>query len=109
MSRRTAPRLTLAALLAVLLLLAIGELSPVKLPVVLYKVCLVQLGVVLGYWLDRTLYPYARPHLAFEKANDACRRHEHELARTLGYVAAALTIRRALIVIACVLGLTLGL
>lgn len=56
-----APRTTTWLILAVLLLACIAVVSPAQLPVVLYKACLVALAVVLAYWLDRTLFPYARP------------------------------------------------
>jgi hypothetical protein len=62
-------------------------------PVVLYKSALVTLGAVLGYWLDRALYPYARPHELIGE----------------DWIMSLACLRRALIVIACVLGLTLGL
>jgi hypothetical protein len=55
------PRTTLWLLVAVLLLAAVGLVSLVQLPVVLYKAALVALGAVLGYWIDRGLFPYARP------------------------------------------------
>ena len=56
-----APRNTLWLLAAVLLLVLIAVVSPVQLPVVLYKLALVALAVVAGYWVDRALFPYARP------------------------------------------------
>lgn len=56
-----APRNSLFVLLALLLLACIGWLAPVQLPVVLYKAALIALAAVLGYWLDRALFPYARP------------------------------------------------
>ena len=56
-----APRNSLFLLLAVLLLACIAAVSPVQLPVVLYKAALVMLAAVIGYWLDRALFPYARP------------------------------------------------
>ncbi|HWV09734.1 MAG TPA: putative holin [Pseudomonas sp.] len=56
-----APRNTLWLLAAVLLLALIAVVSPVQLPVVLYKLALVALAVVVGYWVDRALFPYARP------------------------------------------------
>lgn len=59
--RLRAPRTTLWLLIAAVLLAAIGVLSPVQLPVVLYKAALIALAAVLGYWLDRVLFPYARP------------------------------------------------
>ena len=56
-----APRNSLFLILAAVLLAAIAALSPVQLPVVLYKAALISLAAVLGYWLDRALFPYARP------------------------------------------------
>lgn len=89
-SRR--PRLLgwLISTLIVLLLMALA--APEQMPVIGYKLALVMLGAVLAYWIDRALFPYARPH--------ACA-GEWPLAMA--------SIRRALIVLACVLGLTLGL
>lgn len=86
------PRLIgwLATTLAVLALLAL--IAPNQLTVIIYKICLVTGGAVLAYWLDRALFPYARPH--------AC---------APGWPQMMAGLRRALIVLACVLGLTLGL
>ncbi len=58
---RRAPRTITWLLLAALLLVAIAIVAPAQLPVVLYKAALVALAAVLGYWLDRALFPYARP------------------------------------------------
>jgi len=106
----TLPRLALCAAIAIGLLAAIWFVSPAQLPVVLYKIDLVTIGVVLGYWLDRTLFPYARPHVMYGHAyaEEVQSGHcpESRDKRFSGDLAA---IRRALIVIACVLGLTLGL
>lgn len=55
------PRTTTWLLLAATLLAAIAIIAPPQLPVVLYKACLIALAAVLGYWLDRVLFPYARP------------------------------------------------
>lgn len=41
---------------AVLLLVAIALVSPQQLPVVIYKISLITLAAVLGYWLDRSLF-----------------------------------------------------
>jgi len=79
------------ALITIALLLALAVVAPTKMPVVLYKCGLVTLGGVLGYWIDRALFPYARPNQV--------RRYERSWAG----------IRRALVVLACILGLTLGL
>ena len=56
-----APRNSIFILLATALLALIALVSPVQLPVVAYKAALITLAAVLGYWLDRVLFPYARP------------------------------------------------
>lgn len=89
--RPRAPRMTDWTLITIALLACLAIVAPTKLPVVLYKCGLVTLGGVLGYWIDRALFPYARPNMV--------QRYERSWAG----------IRRALVVLACVLGLTLGL
>jgi len=87
------PRMWLWTIVTLCLLLALAYIRPEQLQVVLYKGALVTLAATLGYWIDRSLYPYAdRPH----QCNTA-----------MSLVGAWL--RRALIVLACVLGMTLGL
>ena len=78
------------------LLLWLYLLSPQQLPVVLYKVAMVLLGVVIAYRVDRAYFPYDRPHTYAETGEDL-------LPRGLSML------RRALIAVACILGLTLGL
>lgn len=109
-----APRNTLWLLLAVLLLLLIGLISPVQLPVVLYKAALIALAAVLGYWLDRALFPYARPdgylqrdwrYGSEEPEGDAdfpvVAHHMHAFCTAM--------IRRAIVVGMVVIGVALGL
>ena len=55
------PRLTGWLLTATLLIVAIALISPQQLPVALYKLALISLAAVVAYWLDRSLFPYARP------------------------------------------------
>jgi hypothetical protein len=55
------PRLFEWLLATVLLLSLIWLLFPQQLGVSLYKLSLVSTAGVLGYWLDRSLFPYARP------------------------------------------------
>lgn len=92
-SRRRAPRMTSWTIITLLLLVVIAALAPQQLQVVLYKAALVTFGATLAYWIDRSLFPEGRPH---ECGGDP-------------FVIAAAWLRRALIVLACVVGLTLGL
>ena len=86
------------------LLCALALLNPQQLPVVLYKFSLVSLGAVLGYWIDRSLFPYARPHcFLFPREPNSCGPEHINTAISL------LMIRRAVVIFAVILGLTLGL
>lgn len=91
--RRRAPRMTSWTLVTLVLLIILAAIRPEQLQVVAYKLLLVTLGAVAGYWIDRSLFQaQARPH---------------ECIGDLHIVGA--WVRRALIVLACILGLTLGL
>jgi len=48
-------------LITLALLFCVWLVAPQQLPVSLYKLSLVSLAAVVGYWLDRSLFPYARP------------------------------------------------
>lgn len=52
-------------LLAAALGTAVLLIAPQQLPVLLYKVLLVDIAALVGYWLDRSLFPYARPDEVF--------------------------------------------
>lgn len=79
-------------IVAALLSLVIAIVAPHQLGVTAYKLSLVSLAAVVGYWIDRSLFPYARPD---------------ELALTDQQVAAAY-LRRAVVVGACIVGVGLG-
>ena len=55
------PRLFWWQIATVLLLAVIGFMHPQQLPVSLYKLTLITMAGVVGYWLDRSIFPYARP------------------------------------------------
>ena len=109
-----APRNTLWLLAAMVLLFLIHKVSPQQLPVALYKVFLIALAVVIGYWIDRALFPYARPDSylqkdwrlgTFEPEKDADYPVCHEYWREF----CTAQIRRAIIVGCAVLGMAMGL
>lgn len=88
------PRMWLWTLIAVGLLLALFLIRPEQLQVVVYKASLVTLAAVIAYWVDRSLFPYSQDR-------------PHQCIGGIHIVGAWL--RRALIVLACILGMTLGL
>ena len=106
-------------ILAVVLLVAIAIVSPMQLGVTLYKLSLVSIAAILGYHLDRALFPYASPgsYLLDDWKNTLGKppvpsgRNEPEFPVATGYelVFAAVLLRRALIVSAICIGVTMGL
>ena len=109
-----APRNTLWLIAAAVLLVVIALVSPVQLPVVLYKAALIALAAVLGYWLDRALFPYARPDSylqqdwrlgTVEPVDDA----DYPVCERYGREFCVAQIRRAIIVGAVVIGVAMGL
>lgn len=111
------PRLTLLWCITVALLVVVALVASHQIPVMLYKLSLVSLAGVAGYWLDRWLFPYARPHELMPARGMGKDRHRViEAGDANGYVrygecwlAAAAMIRRAVIVAAAMIGVTLGL
>jgi len=55
------PRMTDWLLFTIGLLIVIYLVAPQQLPVSLYKLSLITMGAVAGYWIDRSLFPYSRP------------------------------------------------
>ncbi|PKM31747.1 MAG: hypothetical protein CVV07_01140 [Gammaproteobacteria bacterium HGW-Gammaproteobacteria-11] len=104
------PRLLGWLIVALVMMLGLALAAPEQVPVIFYKLSLVVLGAVLAYWLDRALFPYGRPHTCLSglPGPGGCVPSDVERDRSeLRFAFACL--RRALIVLACVLGLTLGL
>lgn len=110
------PRTTLWLIVAACLLVAIGLVSPIQLPVVLYKAALIALAVVLGYWLDRGLFPYSRPdgylHRDWRvRGPGTTPDGDVDFPVAVGYelVFIGALVRRAILVGAVVLGVAMGL
>ena len=109
-----APRSSLFLVLAVLLLACIAVVSPVQLPVALYKLTLIALAAVIGYWLDRALFPYARPDSYLERdwrRGTTEPEGDADFRVVSGYepVFMAAMLRRAVVVGCVVIGVAMGL
>lgn len=88
--------------------------------VTIYKAHLMSLGGWGGYWLDRALFPYARPHCYVERADAAAARDAAAVEAGKGdpdvllgdftdpQDARAAQLRRAVIVAACLVCVGLG-
>lgn len=101
-------------LLAAALLVVIAFAAPQQLKVVAYKLALVTLAAVIGYWVDRLVFPYARPdgylcedwrHGTDEPSGDV----DYAVIHDYRHVFMAAQIRRAIILGSVVLAMALGL
>jgi len=115
---RRLPRTTSWLIAACVLLSAVAVISPVQLPVILYKGALVSLAAVLGYWLDRSLFPYARPdgYLVSDWRDDVnapnhvpSGRVDYPVVSGYHWIFAAALLRRAVVVGAAMAGVALGM
>ncbi|MBU1692291.1 MAG: putative holin [Gammaproteobacteria bacterium] len=79
-------------LISLALLALIYWVSPQQLPVVIYKLALLTTSAWVAYWIDRTLFPYARPD-----------------ASNMMWLQVAGQIRRAIIVGAAMIAVSIGL
>lgn len=109
-----APRNSVWLAAALVLLVAVAVLSPAQLPVVLYKAALIALAGVLGYWLDRALFPYARPDGYLERdwrhgTEEPCGDADYRVVQDHMPAFVAAVVRRAVVVGAVIIGLALGL
>lgn len=64
------PRMLSWWLIALALSLAVFLIAPQQLPVSLYKLNLISLAALAGYWIDRAVFPYARPQVSALRALD---------------------------------------
>lgn len=106
---RRLPRLSNWWLIAVALSAVVLLIAPQQLPVSLYKLSLISLAALAGYWLDRALYPYARPH----ELDPGAIRADAPVAHVTLHVAqsrefSAAMLRRAVIVAAAMISVALG-
>jgi hypothetical protein len=109
-----APRISLWISLAIVLLVWIALTNPVQIPVVGYKTALIALAAVLGFLIDRTFFPYARPDSYLLRdwtfgSADIENGVDYPVAPDHQWAFCAAMLRRAIVVGAVVLGFTLGL
>lgn len=58
------------ALAALILMTIVALIAPQQLAVSVYKMSLIALAALAGYWIDRSAFPYARPDRYFEPPKD---------------------------------------
>lgn len=81
---------------------------------VLYKAALIALAAVLGYWLDRALFPYARPDGYLQRdwrygTDEPEGDVDYPVVQAYIRVYTAAMLRRAIVVGCVVLGIAAGL
>lgn len=91
------------------LLAVIALVSPQQLPVVIYKLSLITLAAVLGYWLDRSLFPKSRPGQYLYHKPELMDEGVFPVRNNCQLVFAAAILRRAIIVAAVCLAVATGL
>ncbi|MCB6182332.1 putative holin [Leeia sp. TBRC 13508] len=112
------PRLTFTILFALLLIGLVYLIHPEQTITFVYKLSLVTAAAVIGYWIDRAVFPYARPdsyletpdwkyHLQFFGKN--AQGADIQIAEGYELVYSLAMLRRAIIIAAIVLGVGLGL
>lgn len=55
-------RMWQALVMTAVLVAAVAAIAPVQLGIMVYKAALLTGGAWLGYWVDRLVFPYTRPH-----------------------------------------------
>lgn len=97
------PRMLEWMVYAILLLAVVWLVAPSNLPVVLHKLSLTALAGVVGYRMDYSLFPYARP-------DKICRRIDADKvwSDAEALVFASCMVRRAIIVAAIMIAVALG-
>lgn len=99
---------------ALALSVLIFMLAPHQFKVSLYKINLIAIAGVVGYWLDRSLFPYARPDsflALYEESGagiDGGMRFNRDYYAHNDLLFVAAQIRRAIIVAAAMIAVGLG-
>jgi hypothetical protein len=80
-------------------------LLPQEFEVALWKSAVVASAAFAGYWFDRTLFPYARPHTLLSDENDSM----WSKSDPTGHVFVGSMIRRAIIVVGSMVAVAVAL
>lgn len=108
------PRLFSWILFSALLFAGLYFTSPQQAEVAYYKFALVISAAITGYWIDRAMFPYSRPDSYLKDfwqkgSEEPIGKADFEVVEQYNRVFASAMIRRAIIVAATILGVTLGL
>lgn len=95
-------------LLALFATAAVGHFAPYQLGVLVWSLSKLCLGAYLGYWVDRTIFHYARPHDFYHIASRLDAQGPRNGARHMRQQAGLASLRRVGVMAAAILALGLG-
>lgn len=95
-------------LLALIATGVVAWLAPYQIGVLVWSLSKLCLGAYLGYWIDRTIFHYARPGDLFLMANRLASRDLNNGARHMRHQASLAALRRVGVIAAAILALGLG-
>lgn len=104
-----AGRMSLWLWITVALVAAVAVLAPLQLMVMLSKLVLVTLAAWLGYWIDRAMFPYARPHEFLDDSKEEKAEAAQGVLEVKGIAFEWCMMRRAVVVVGVMLAVSLGL
>lgn len=103
------PRMAGWLMVSIVLALVIVALAPQQLPVTLYKLSLITTAAWVAYWIDRGLFPYARPDRFIQwNASPGAPAVGLALSSSQVIAFAAAMLRRAILIAAAMIGVALG-
>jgi hypothetical protein len=103
------PRMALWLVVSIVLAVVVALLAPQQLPVSLYKLSLITTAAWMAYWIDRGLFPYARPDRFIAWcASPGAPGRALSITREQAIAVAASMLRRAILIAAAMIGVALG-
>jgi hypothetical protein len=96
--------------LTIALVYAVKTYLPKNIDIIFYKVTLVTIGAVLGYWIDVLLFPHFKPKVFKGAILDHMKAH-HTTDGVSGLctISAGIQVRRAIVIFATILTMGIGL
>lgn len=86
LARTARARMADWVLAAVILLAVVALIAPQQLGVTVYKMLLIALAALAGYWVDRSAFPYARPDTFFDAPDGSAPAKESAFTSLRGVV-----------------------
>ncbi len=91
------------------LVAVVAIVAPLQLMVMLSKLVLVTLAAWLGYWIDRAMFPYARPHEFLDDSKEERAEAAQGVLEVRSIAFEWRMMRRAVVVVGVMLAVSLGL